>query len=846
VNILNKLTLKHLKMNKKRTLVTIIGITLSTALMVGIGLLVSSVLTTERLNAAQNYGSYHAKFTSLNEKEMSTIAKNISLDKFYYYAPLGFAKFDSGNSAKPYMYVVEANNKFFDTINLLSGRLPENDNELVISENLISGGKLKKKIGDTLTLDIGVRVDEEGSELEITNNYALPGSWSESSYTYMEEELRNTFTKTYTIVGIIEKTPYEHFSDAGYMVFSLNKNPKNIYNAFVEFKKPHKTYDYLQDIVTSNNLKNDINYSANTNLLYYYGATKYANINDTLMPLVMIALTVISVGCIIVIYNSFAISTMERKKSFGLYASIGATNKQIKSSVFFEAFIVGIIGIGLGVLGAFLGIYIVLEIINNLLKEAFNYPFIFSVDTLYLAIPLIFMVLVIFVSAYLPAKKSSKVSPIEAIRGNNDIKISRKEVKTPKWIKKLFGIEGDIAYKNIKRNKKKYRITIISLFISIVMFNTFTSYLNYIVKSTDTFDYYDYDMSIDLNGSLEEVKNDIINIKEKYDIKDSLIIVDRFSLTPLNLTRDDFTKKYLEYYDDNYTSSIEEITKKRGFEVLVIADEDFQKLTNKEAIILNDKYFTSYNEDTRKTTELNLFSKDNYNIEFLHETKNLNFSLNTTIINNIWGLKYLKYEIMPTILISESTYHEKIGYDDDIDASFIMNTDDYNEISKDIDNKKINFTSNIYYSSPKIAMANAKNLVITIKLLFYGFIALVTLIGVTSVINTINTNINLRRKEFAMLRSIGLTPHGFNKLLFFESLFFGLKSLMYGIPVSLAINYLISLSIGNMFEMNMIINWSSLLISIIAVFLIVILTMNYASKKIKKENILEALREENI
>lgn len=279
---------------------------------------------------------------------------------------------------------------------------------------------------------------------------------------------------------------------------------------------------------------------------------------------------------------------------------------------------------------------------------------------------------------------------------------------------------------------------------------------------------------------------------------------------------------------------------------LVLTDEDYHKITSAEAVILNHKYLTTYDNNTRKTTDLSLFKKDNKTIELNYETKNINLTLNATIIDDIWGLKNTYYDEMPVILISESTYEEKIGYDNYLDATFVMNTDDYQEIDKDIENKKIMFNSTPHFSSPKIDMANTKNLVLTIKILFYGFITLVTLIGITSVINTINTNINLRRKEFAMLRSIGLSPRGFNKLLFFESLFFGLKSLMYGIPVSLAINFLISLSIGNMFDTGLIINWSSLLISIIAVFAVVLLSMNYASKKIKKENILEALREENI
>ena len=185
MNILNKLTIKHLKMNKKRTLVTIIGIALSTALMVGIGLLISSVLTTERQKAAENYGSFHAMFNNLSDKEMSIISKNINIDKFYYYVPLGFAKFNSGNEAKPYIYVTEANSKLLETLNLINGRLPENSNELVISEHLISNGKLKVKVGDTITLDIGTRYDSDGS-LNIAHNYSLPGSWNENDYTYVK------------------------------------------------------------------------------------------------------------------------------------------------------------------------------------------------------------------------------------------------------------------------------------------------------------------------------------------------------------------------------------------------------------------------------------------------------------------------------------------------------------------------------------------------------------------------------------------------------------------------------------------------------------------------------------
>ena len=136
---------------------------------------------------------------------------------------------------------------------------------------------------------------------------------------------------------------------------------------------------------------------------------------------------------------------------------------------------------------------------------------------------------------------------------------------------------------------------------------------------------------------------------------------------------------------------------------------------------------------------------------------------------------------------------------------------------------------------------------IFVKVLFYGFISLVTLIGVTSVINTINTSMTLRRREFAVLRSIGLTPRGFNRMLIFECLLFGIKSLLYALPVSIGLIFLIHKSVTNLVTFNnVLIPYKSILIVIVGVFAITGLCMWYATSKIKKENILETIRNENI
>ena len=838
MQILNKLTMKHLLMNKKRTLVTIIGIVLSTALMVGIGLLVSSYLESMRLDAINNYGSYQAMIEGVDQKELDTILNNVNLSEGYFYAPLGFAKVNSSNEFKPYLYVAHASSFFLDTLTLVEGRLPQNSNELVISEHINTDGDLDYQVGDTITLEIGSRV-ASGEELDLSHNYGMATSWDEDSPYAYPEDLNVLTTKTYTIVGIVERTFYEDYSAAGYMVFSLNTGSYNLYNVYLEYKNPAKTYQYTESIISNLGLE-DLSSNYNDQLLYFYGVTKYDNINNVYLPMILIALSVISIGCIIVIYNSFAISTMERKKSFGLYSSIGATAKQILRTVLFEAFLVGIIGIVIGVFGAFLGIYVVIFVLNHLLSGIVDIHFVFHVNMLYFIIPLIFMIFVIFISAYLPARRSSKITPIEAIRGNDDIKISKKEMKTPKFIRTLFGIEGDIAFKNIKRNKKKYRITVISLFISIVMFNTFTSYLGYITASSDMVDYYDYDIGIDLYGDEATIENDMDKITLNYKMDSYVKIMNYDSLRVTNLEESDFTLEYQNLY---YQDIIEDDG--LVFNVYVLSDEDYQAVTNADALLINSKYFTIYENGNRTVLDVDLFNQNHYNLEIL--ANNQTFYLNAQVTDeDILGLKNTLYTPVPILVVSLSTYQELFHHEGDYSARLAIFTSEYQEINQDIVDQRIVFDSSYSVYSPALEFANTRNLILAIKILFYGFIALVTLIGVTSVFNTISTNINLRRKEFAMMRSVGLTPRGFNKILFLESLFFGLKSLMYGIPVSIGINALISLSLTNVFDTSIIIPWGSILISIISVFIIVLIAMWYSARRVKKENILEALREENI
>lgn len=863
MKILNKLTLKHLTMNKKRTIVTIIGVILSTALMVGIGLLFASLRDNSIKTTIAAKGAQHVMIDEVPTQKLNILENNIEIKSVYYRNDLGFSRLsNSDNAYKPYVLVSEASKELLENLNLLKGRLPKNNNEIVISSHMKTNGGIIYKIGDVVTYNVGKRKFSNGEETLSMVAYEN------------EEEIVETVSKTYKIVGIVERSFIEDYSSPGYMVFTKledTKVPKKVH-AYLVYKKVKDIYDKVE--ILGKNLgfskqENRDNLHFNDALLSAYGVSRYSNIIDSLMGTIVIILTLISIGCTIVIYNSFAISVMERKKQFGLFSSIGATRKQLRHTVFFEALIVGIIGIPLGILSALLGIGIVLMIVNQLLPDLFSFPLALSIYPTFIIIPVIFMVAVILLSAFFPAYRASKITPIEAIRQNDDIKIRGKKLKTYFWVKALFGIEGEIALKNMKRNKKKYRITIISLFVSIVLFVSFSSLLNYGLQATNEVVINpNYDLSVNIQTKEEEKVKAVYETLKGHDEVEKISFIEDAVLDVAGFEGkySDKAKKILNE-ENSYTYSKTNIETNTLY-LFALDDKTYQTLLkdmklNKEApILINRTRHVNYSASDRKTEIFDIFKEpiDKLSIyqsiydeknDFLEKQKVL--ELKNIVYTDITplGTEYTSTVTTPSLLVSEEMFqtimnalegNEYYGFNIYIKAPHYQKIDKY---LKDLDN--MNDFLNYNYYNVRESMQLQKNMIFVMKLLLYGFITLVTLIGVTSVFNTINTSIALRRKEFAMLRSVGLTPRGFNKILYFESIFFGFKSLLYGIPVSLFVTYLIGKQIGGIVTVStLMIPFGSILLAVIGVFLIVIMAMLYASSRIKKENILEAIREENI
>ena len=848
MSILNRLTIKNLRLNKKRTIVTIIGIILSTALMVGIGLLFSSFQDLMIRDTIGYSGKYEANYSDVDLDKLNNIK-----DKgftYFYEKPIGFSKIESSNEYKPYMYITSVNREYFNELKLIEGSFPKNENEIVISNHVITNGGLNYKVGDSVTFNYGSRNID--GDITLANSELVDG-----------EFLTNEGTYTYKIVGIVDRSNFESYSASGYTAFTVDVNSdKGNVNLYVMFNKNKNIIKQSEELAKELNYDGDINY--NSTLLALYGESTYGNVMSSMGGMMIIMLSLVSIGCIIVIYNSFAISVMERKKEFGLLSSIGATKRQLSHTVFFEAVVVGVIGIILGILGAYIGIGCVILIINNLISDMLEYKLHLVTNPLFIIIPVIFMIIVIGVSAFIPSRRASKVSPIEAIRQNDDIKINKKKIRTSKLVLKLFGIEGEIALKNIKRNKKKYRVTIVSLFISIVLFISFSSYMNYTLNTASSVMGevpYDYQISYFGDDNDIDALDKISEIIKSNDVKEYV----SYSASNLSIIGNyTYSDEYLDFYKSAYgENGIKALNnlKYQSIYILVLDDNSYNKykkligLDKDSVILLNRFKGVSYGNNKRVNYDIPVINSGNINIKICNfddndedadTTKYCNKNIdNIFVTNNSFDLieefsymddfKLIVNKKLYDSISDSSTHYTQFNIISD-------NTNNIDKLTKDLDKY-----SNVNYTNIKEAMKQANNLILVVKILMYGFISLVTLIGVTSVFNTISTSMALRKREFAVLRSIGLTNRGFNKILFFESLFFGMKSLIFAIPVSIGITVLIHYALADMVSIStIIIPWKYIIISIVSVFVIVLLTMMYSTSKIKKHNIIEQIREENI
>ena len=844
MNILNKLTIQNLKLNKKRTIVTIIGVILSTALICCLAGLISSFQQSFIKAEKEAEGDYHAIIYNVEKDDLKYIANNREVEAYFETEEVGYSKLEnSANPAKPYLYILALDSVSYKEIplKLTQGRFPKNENEVVISETINSNAKQNYKVGDTLTLNIGDRYyNNEKLDQKIGYNDFYDDNGN--SIQDAQESFVPKKIKTYKIVGIIERPQdnIEPYHSAGYSVLTYMDTVNSTANVFVRYKNP-KGY-YAKTTTLSQDGKYE--FTHHMDLLRFEGV----GFNDITMRMLytvgIIVLAIIMVASVFVIKNSFSISVTEKIRQYGMLSSIGATSKQIKKSVLFEGIIIGLIGVPLGILAGMLANVILIYVMNYLLKDYLNgISFIFSIPLYAVGISILLAFITIILSCLITSIKAAKISPIEALRNTNEIKIKSKKLRTPKIIKKIFKIGGEISYKNLKRSRKKYRTTLISIVLSIIIFISLSSILYYGFEVTSQY-YTNISYNLSANTSLDTqdaVLNELTAISKSEYIDRSAI----YKATCLNIDINNYASEYAKNTifknsaDSNYCINI-----------TAIGDDEYNRYLKENKLTVDEDTAIlldagSYYDTKNKKNLINLLKvKNNDSITgkiYMGTDNESDLTIKTLRTDKVpMGLEFVDNDLF--LIVPDSFFETHNEYY--VRDLFVHYTDS-DKFIKELDEYK-NKDANLHYYDLNEQAKMMNSMTLLIKIFLYGFITVISLIGVTNIFNTITTNMTLRRREFATLRAIGMTDNEFNKMIRLESIFYGFKALLIGLPLGIGLSYLLYLAFNEGMIMSYVLPIKMIIICIVFVFLIISLTMRYSLKKINKQNIIETIREENI
>ena len=869
MNLYTSLTLRYLKENKKRTIVTIIGIILSTSLICGIGNIFESFMDYQIRETINRKGAFHATFHDIKKEDVDKITKSSGISKSSISDNLGYSKLS--NEKKNLVQVKAFDKEGFEgyQIKLKEGRFPTNSNEIVLSERAMP--LIDKKVGDSINLNIGKRVDKNQKEIEIP-------------IVHDNETIVDGKSKNFKIVGVMNKLDDDLDNDvvSGITYLDIKEKTKNdTVNVAICANEPSEIYEIAPAIsknlglkVASNDDSDDMiynndngvayeNLSFNEHLLRLKGASAYANINRSINAAMFVVTTLVVVCTVATIYNAFSISINDRKKQFGILNSIGATKSQIMKIVFIEAIVVSVIGIPLGLITGTFAIDLIFKLIKYMFSSSviaqLNLRVVYNPYVIILSA--LIVLLTILVSAILPALNAAKTPPLEAIKNSSSLKLGK--VKDSKLVRLLFKTEGVLAYKNLRRNKKKFRITLFSLIISVVIFISFSGFVELFIKANEaSVGQVNYDVRLWKGGILEgdKIIDDLNKVNGIKKISVSNIYGVAFDVKESNINKDykdlidkTFSKKNKDgetVYDFNYDQNNFQFTDDKDIDNLKLINGSFDKKTaiKENGIILRNK--SSYSEPGKKYD----VSLTNYKVGDTINAYKISMDENGKEIKEPIKLKVLATtdDLLPGNKMSTYmgidfiTYNEvgsKLGYDIN-SGNIYINSDKTESTRKELKEIGKKYGYNVH-DEVDISL-EAEQSVMALKIFVYGFVLVISLVSITNIVNTISTNINLRKREFAIIKSIGVTPQGFNKMIYLESLLYGVLALVYGVPIGLLIDVIMNKIMGNVVQLGMILPWNAVLVSIVGVFVITFIASYIPMRKINKENIIENIRQESI
>lgn len=881
MKLLNKLTLKNLRLNKVRTIVTIVGIMLSAALITVVSGMALSGRQTMIDGQTEWSGNYDVALDIIDTAKIDKIRQNRNVENAFYKERLGFSKATVADNAE-YGYAVTAiSENAFDgcfKLKLEKGSFPTNSNEAVVTGAFKNTDGKDVKVGDKITLELGVLKGTDGKVLGESELLDL------SPKRFKESKITDKKQKTYTITGIIENPNTRELNPSScFEIYTVSdekapveairtKHMNKLYIAYT----PQSEGNYLQNTADilgfkaddMNNVSSDeispedqqtsgVNgYSFNTTLLAMKGYGGSEGTNVMIFSLAVIIIIIVMLASVFVIRNSFAISITEKTSMYGMLASVGATKRQIRRNVLFEGFILGLIGIPLGILLG-LGVNaILIAILNSVLGDMLSgATFVFVTPTIPIICAIVLSAVTIFCSSFFIALRASRIPPLVAIRGNKDIKVkNNKPYRTSKLTKKLFGVGGEIASKSLKRSRKKYRTTVISIVVSVAMFIAVSAFMDYGMTYTEHY-YGKTDYSYTVVGIDSKQAQTIEKMPE---IENYLTVGSQYGCVSADVPVNECGENFLyDNADGTKSFSVEFLEFEHDTFVQICRELKLDYNEVKGGVLAYSKVTPDYGEGSRSYDEpVPLYGKDAPTKFIVYGNDEEGNELKTGKLR----VASLFDEIPKSadsvigegtifgqglIIGEQGVISSQVGKDG-CAVTLYANTSDHTSLTNRIESMEgADDSIFIYDYEETVRQFNAVMLIVGIFV--YGFIGVISLIGMTNIFNTISTNMQLRSKEFASLKSIGMTKKEFNRMIRLESLMYGIKSLLIGIPLGvLGVFAIFSAFSKGSVPISFVFPWKAILISIAAVFIVVWLIMKYSISKVNKQNIIETIRNDNI
>lgn len=876
MKLLNKLTLKNLRLNKVRTIVTIVGIMLSAALITVVSGMALSGRQTMIDGQKTWSGDYDVALDIIDTAKIDEIRQNRNVENAFYKERLGYARTKNADGEIcDYSVLAMSENTYGNCfkIDLIKGKFPTNSGEAVVTKSFKTQDGKNVKVGDKITLDVGVLTDKDGNVPDEEGIHNL------LQKDFNKCSIIDTVKRTYTVTGIIERPKTSELYDPSNfsMIYTVSdekapveaiktKHMNKLYIAYT----PQSESNYLQNTADilgfkaddmSNVISDEISpedqqtsgvngYSFNTTLLAMKGYGGSEGTNVMIFSLAVIIIIIVMLASVFVIRNSFAISITEKTSMYGMLASVGATKRQIRRNVLFEGFILGLIGIPLGILLG-LGVNAILvTILNSVLGDMLSgATFVFVTPTIPIICAIVLSAVTIFCSSFFIALRASRIPPLVAIRGNKDIKVkNNKPYRTSKLTKKLFGVGGEIASKSLKRSRKKYRTTVISIVVSVAMFIAVSAFMDYGMTYTEHY-YGKTDYSYMVSGidtkqaqtieKMPEIEN-YLTVGLQYGHVSADVPVNECGENFLYDNADgtkSFSVEFLEFEHDTFVQICRELKL------------DYNKV--KGGVLVYSQVTPDNSESGNSSKPMKLFGKTAPTKFIVYGNELIAGKLKVSSVfdeipksaDSVIGEGTILGQGL--IIGEQGVISPQLG-EHECYITLYANTSDHASLTNRIESMEgADDSIYIYDYEETVRQFNAVMLIVGIFV--YGFIGVISLIGLTNIFNTISTNMQLRSKEFASLKSIGMTKKEFNRMIRLESLMYGIKSLLIGIPLGVLGVFAIfsSFSIGSV-PMSFVFPWKAILISIAAVIIVVWLIMKYSISKVNKQNIIETIRNDNI